>query len=517
MGAIDYLIMLITNPNDLRTLLQFKLWYEPTRDITKPEEFATSGYDRKAMKRCWEFLDMTSRSFSMVIKQLDGDLARVIALFYLALRGLDTVEDDMTIPDEIKQPLLRSFHDKLVTPGWNYGGNGPLEKDRQLLVEFEVVVEEMLRLNPMEREVIVDITKKMEVGMADFAHKAINAPDGAYIDTQEDFDLYCHYVAGLVGEGLSRLFVATHKEADFLADELVLSNSMGLLLQKTNILRDIREDIDDARFFWPKSVYTKHGFTHPTQLRELNRRKDAMWVLSAMTLDALRHCEDALDYLTLLKTQSVFNFCAIPAVMAIATLSHCFMNSEVFDKNVKIRKAQAVDIIMKSTNPRDVAYMFRDFTRELHAKAVPSDPYFVKISIMCGKIEQWCEHHYPSFIALRTTTGGSSNVSQRPIEDARMRIVNRTKELTDKKKLDAGEAPVIRAAAAGEEDKIPWQLFAFVSAGFILVTLLSLGIVLLIQKKTNRWRRVWNTRASDKNKLIESYIPNGEVDSEVIR
>jgi hypothetical protein len=41
---------------------------------------------------------------------------------------------------------------------------------------------------------------------------------------------------------------------------------------------------------------------------------------------------------------------------------------------------------MKSTNPRDVAYMFRDFARQLHQKAAPSDPYFVKISVTCGKV-----------------------------------------------------------------------------------------------------------------------------------
>lgn len=78
MGLISMLGLLLTHPDDVRTLVQFKLWYEPTRDITKPEEFASSGYDRKSMKRSWEFLDMTSRSFSMVIKQLDGDLARVV-------------------------------------------------------------------------------------------------------------------------------------------------------------------------------------------------------------------------------------------------------------------------------------------------------------------------------------------------------------------------------------------------------------------------------------------------------
>jgi farnesyl-diphosphate farnesyltransferase len=71
-----------------------------------------------------------------------------ICLFYVVLRGLDTIEDDMSIPDDVKQPLLRSFHEKTLTPGWNFNGNGPDEKDRIVLVDYHVVVDELLRLEP---------------------------------------------------------------------------------------------------------------------------------------------------------------------------------------------------------------------------------------------------------------------------------------------------------------------------------------------------------------------------------
>lgn len=54
----------------------------------------------------------------------------------------------MTLSDEIKQPILRSFHEKTVTPGWSFSGSGPDEKDRQLLAEYDTVVEEVNRLNP---------------------------------------------------------------------------------------------------------------------------------------------------------------------------------------------------------------------------------------------------------------------------------------------------------------------------------------------------------------------------------
>lgn len=48
------------------------------------------------------------------------------------------------------------------------------------------------------------------------------------VETTDDYDEYCHYVAGLVGLGLSKLFHASGKE-DLASDSL--SNSMGLFLQ----------------------------------------------------------------------------------------------------------------------------------------------------------------------------------------------------------------------------------------------------------------------------------------------
>jgi farnesyl-diphosphate farnesyltransferase len=152
------------------------------------------------------------------------------------------------------------------------------------------------------------------------------------------FDGYCHYVAGLVGEGLSRLFSESGKESAELGFQLRLSNSMGLLLQKTNILRDFREDVDAGRMFWPEAIWAK-WVNQPSLLALPQYQKQARWALTEMTIDALAHATDALEYLSLLKNQSVFNFCAIPQVMAIATLELCFDNLDVFHKNVKIRRS----------------------------------------------------------------------------------------------------------------------------------------------------------------------------------
>lgn len=62
------------------------------------------------------------------------------------LRALDTVEDDMTIPNDVKLPLLRALHTKLYEPGWTFKGSK--EKDRIVLEEFDAIQTEFSLLDP---------------------------------------------------------------------------------------------------------------------------------------------------------------------------------------------------------------------------------------------------------------------------------------------------------------------------------------------------------------------------------
>lgn len=63
-----------------------------------------------------------------------------------------------------------------------------------------------------------------------------------------------------------------------------------------------------------------------------------------MTLVTIGHARDCLIYLSVLRDQSVFNFCAIPQVMAIATLALVYRNPDVFQKNVKMRRGETVKV-----------------------------------------------------------------------------------------------------------------------------------------------------------------------------
>lgn len=64
------------------------------------------------------------------------------------------------------------------------------EKDcKELLEQYPKVTRVYLKLDPTFQAVIKDICQRMGVGMAEFIEKEVL--------TVEDYDLYCHYVAGL--------------------------------------------------------------------------------------------------------------------------------------------------------------------------------------------------------------------------------------------------------------------------------------------------------------------------------
>uniref|UniRef100_A0A8B9DC53 Squalene synthase n=2 Tax=Anserinae TaxID=2068722 RepID=A0A8B9DC53_ANSCY len=286
-----------------------------------------------------------------------------VCIFYLVLRALDTIEDDMTISLDVKVPMLHEFHSYLYQPDWKYMESK--EKDRQVLEDFPTISMEFRNLSKVYQDVISDICHKMGVGMAEFLEKKV--------DSQREWDKYCHYVAGLVGIGLSRLFSASELEDPIVGQDTELANSMGLFLQKTNIIRDYLEDQLEGREFWPREVWSRYA----KKLSDLAKPENidmAVQCLNELITNALHHVPDVLTYLSRLKNQSVFNFCAIPQVMAIATLAACYNNKQVFRGVVKIRKGQAVTLMMDATNIQAVKAIMYQYVEEIYQKIPSTDP-----------------------------------------------------------------------------------------------------------------------------------------------
>jgi farnesyl-diphosphate farnesyltransferase len=105
-----------------------------------------------------------------------------------------------------------------------------------------------------------------------------------------------------------------------------------------------------------------------------------------MVLNVLNHIPSVLTYLSKLHNQSVFNFCAIPQVMAIATLSLVFNNLDVYQRNIKIRKGEAVKMILQSTSMDNVIAIFRQYVFDISRKNRSDDPNFMEISMAIGRV-----------------------------------------------------------------------------------------------------------------------------------
>jgi phytoene synthase len=74
--------------------------------------------------------------------------------------------------------------------------------------------------------------------------------------TDEDLDTYCYQVAGTVGRLMAPLLgIVPGREAE--AD--AAARALGAAMQRTNILRDVREDARNGRVYLPSSVLAGVG------------------------------------------------------------------------------------------------------------------------------------------------------------------------------------------------------------------------------------------------------------------
>ena len=80
--------------------------------------------------------------------------------------------------------------------------------------------------------------------------------------TFDDLYRYCYLVASVVGLVCIRIFGYTEPRAEKLAEET------GIAFQLTNILRDVKEDVERGRVYLPLDLLDEFGET-PTELTQL--------------------------------------------------------------------------------------------------------------------------------------------------------------------------------------------------------------------------------------------------------
>jgi 15-cis-phytoene synthase len=166
-----------------------------------------------------------ARTFDLAARLLPGPVRTDVRRLYLVLRTLDDLVDS----GARGQAVARIG----ATEAWARGG-APDGREAQLLDHLAA------RYPGLPRDAVLDFCAGMRADLAGPRHA-----------TDEDLDTYCYRVAGTVGRLIAPLLGVIDGRA---GDADAAARALGAAMQRTNILRDVREDARWGRIYLPDAT-----------------------------------------------------------------------------------------------------------------------------------------------------------------------------------------------------------------------------------------------------------------------
>ena len=298
-----------------------KLTSPPSSDLA-PRKLWLSDDDFQS-----EMLEGVSRTFALTIPQLPAALCRVVSNAYLLCRIVDTIEDEPALTGARKNYFYEQFLRTLNVP------RNAETFSRQLCVslssqtppaEHELIrnVPRVVRItrsfSEPQREALQRCVSAMAKGMGQFQLRG----EKQGLQSLEDLDQYCYYVAGVVGQMLTNLFclhsleIAQNRKA-----LMALAVSFGQGLQMTNILKDVWEDYQRGACWLPRKVFAEEGFDLNDLTTGRNRQGFDRGVRRLVGITH-GHLKNALSYSLLIPKEEtgIRNFCLWAIGLALLTL-----------------------------------------------------------------------------------------------------------------------------------------------------------------------------------------------------
>jgi farnesyl-diphosphate farnesyltransferase len=303
-----------------------------------------------------DMLQGVSRTFALTIPQLPATLYRVVSNAYLLCRIVDTIEDEPLLDGARKNYFCQQFL-RALDGGKNAALFGrqlcsSLSKqtspaEHELIHNAPRVIQIARSFSAAQREALQRCVRTMAKGMTQFQLR--NEKHG--LQTLEDLDRYCYYVAGVVGQMLTSLFCLHSPEIAKRHDALMgLAISFGQGLQMTNILKDVWEDYRNGACWLPREIFAEEGL----DLRDLTKagkREEFQRGVQRLIGIAHGHLRNALTYTLLIPRQEVGirNFCLWAIGFALLTLRKINKNLDYTDgSQVKISRLSVKGTVLMS-------------------------------------------------------------------------------------------------------------------------------------------------------------------------
>ncbi|MEU5994308.1 presqualene diphosphate synthase HpnD [Spirillospora sp. NPDC047418] len=215
----------------------------------------------EAYRHCERVVREEARNFSYGIRLMPAPKRRAMSAIYAFARGIDDIGDGPE-PACVRLDLL--------------------DRTRQRLLTVQDVLRRRADVRALEGHPVLtaltDAAGRYPIPLAAFDELidgCENDVRGADYDTFDDLLRYCQRVAGTVGRLSLGVFGSDGRQrAEGLAD------SLGVALQLTNILRDLREDRLAGRTYIPREDLDRFGCT--LELDESGTFVDPPWRLNKL-------------------------------------------------------------------------------------------------------------------------------------------------------------------------------------------------------------------------------------------
>ena len=284
-----------------------------------------------------------SRTFALTIPQLPSELFYIISNAYLLCRIVDTIEDEPVLTGEEKRLFCKQFENVISGKAEpeNFTKNlserlssATIPEEHELINQTPRVIKITQSFDHKNRDALEHCVHIMADGMVHFQSE--NRSSGLL--NIKELDRYCYYVAGVVGEMLTKVFCHYSSDIAINRDRLLaLSVSFGQGLQMTNILKDIWEDNSRSTCWLPQDVFAKGGLDLQN-LAAIHTDENFSKGLVHLIGIAHKHLRNALKYVLLIpeNERGIRKFCLWNMGMAILTLRKINVNRK-FTRGAEVK------------------------------------------------------------------------------------------------------------------------------------------------------------------------------------
>ena len=225
---------------------------DATAHVIASEHQAVSPREHAAYALCAQITRTRARNFYYGLRLLPEPKRSAMYSIYAWMRAADDAVDEAGSNQE-RQARLAAFRqqtDRVLTDAhaedFASGNTDDPQSPPTLWLAFRTTVQRF----PLERRIFLDTLDGMEDDLRTFEYQ-----------TEEELSQYCYRVACTVGLACVRVWGLRAGVNPEVADELAILR--GQAFQRTNILRDFKEDFDSepCRTYIPRDAMQRAGLT----------------------------------------------------------------------------------------------------------------------------------------------------------------------------------------------------------------------------------------------------------------